>query len=66
MSARVEIQPAGEIWIVGEERLCGCVVEFVDVACELHSDLLDRARFFCPDCQFGLLGVLHGCGGGES
>jgi hypothetical protein len=66
MSARVEIQAADEIWIVGGGRPCGCFVEFVDVACVLHSDLLDRARFFCPDCQFGLLGVMHGCDGRES
>jgi len=66
MAARVEIQPAGEIWLVSEERPCGCVVGFVDVACELHSDLLARPRLYCPDCQFALLGVLHGCDGGES
>jgi hypothetical protein len=65
MPARVEIQPAGEIWFVGEERPCGCFVEFVDVACESHSDLLARPRLFCPNCKFALLGVLHQCKGGE-
>jgi hypothetical protein len=64
MAARSEIQPAGEIWLVGEQRSCGCFVEFVDVACQLHSDLLDRPRTFCPDCEFALLGVLHNCEGG--
>lgn len=62
MAARAEIQPAGEVWLVGEERPCGCFVEFVDLVCDAHR----RPWLYCPDCEFVLLGVLHKCEGGDA
>jgi hypothetical protein len=58
MAARVEIQPVGEVWFIGQERPCGCLVDWFDVSCGDHAG---PAQISCPRCEFALLGVRHDC-----